>query len=178
MNPPTASILAVPVSSRDHIRGSTAAPVTLVQYGNYQCLQCGAAYRILKRIAAQFDEQLCFVFRHFPIVRFYPNAHHAAEAAEAAASQGRFWEMHDCLFTHQYALGNGYLVDYAALLNLNIPQFLREITSDMHVSRVRDDIRGGLRSGVQRTPAFFINGIRYQGKLSEESLRQALMQAL
>lgn len=178
MNNETVSLLTVPVNSQDHMQGKHSAPVILVQYGNYQCPYCGALYPILQNLLQQFGEQLCFVFRHFPFSPMFPHAQHAAEAAEAAAAQGKFWDMHDCLLTHQHALGNGYLVEYAIALNLDIPQFLREITADVYVQPILEDFESGRQSGVLETPAFFINNHRYGGPWNEPSLLKAISDAM
>ncbi|MEB3359619.1 MAG: thioredoxin domain-containing protein [Synechococcales bacterium] len=176
MNSKAISVLALPISQRDHIQGATTAPFSLVQYGDYQCPHSGAIYPILQSLLQELGDQVCFAYRHFPRSNIHPDAQHAAEAAEAAASQEKFWQMHDCLFTHQHALGNGYLVDYAALIGLNVQQFLREMGSDLHVNRVWEDMVSGTRSGVRQTPTLFVNGSRYSGEWSEGSLRQTLLQ--
>jgi protein-disulfide isomerase len=168
------SILALPVSAQDHVWGPINAAVTLVQYGDYQCPRCGLVYPLMLNLLDRLGDRLCFVFRHFPRAELYPHAQHAAEAAEAAASQGRFWPMHDCLYTRQQALGNGYLVEYAAELGLNVRQFLREVTGDRHVERVQADIASGRASGVVDTPTFFINGQRYRGAHTQGALWEAL----
>ncbi len=178
MNSKTVPILSVPVSARDHSRGLSTAFITLVQYGDYQCPNCGSFYPALQNVLHQLGDQIRFVFRHFPCSDVHPDAHLAAEAAEAAASQGKFWEMHDCLFTNQHALSNGYLVDHAVSVGLNIRRFLREVTGDIHVSRVLEDIASGKESGVNHTPTLFINRISYRGDLSEESLHQTLAEYL
>jgi protein-disulfide isomerase len=166
--------LTLPVSNRDHQRGLATAVLTLVQYGDYECPQCAEVHLIRKAIEAILGERLCFVYRHFPQVELHPNTLHAAEAAEAAASQGKFWEMHDCLLNHQQVLNNGFLVEYAALLNLDVPRFLREMTGDVYVQRVMEDWKSGKSSGVTHTPTFFINSDRYEGDWDEESLLNAL----
>ncbi len=167
-------ILSLPVGSRDHCQGPLTSGLTLVQYGDYQCSNCGAMYSLLLHLLDEMGDRLCFVFRHFPCSHVHPQAQLAAEAAEAAANQSRFWQMHDCLMTHQQALGNGYLVEYATDLGLDVPRFLQEITSDQHVPRVQEDIMSGRASGVDQTPTFFINGQRYGGPLTPQGLLQAL----
>ncbi|PSN07413.1 disulfide bond formation protein DsbA [filamentous cyanobacterium CCT1] len=168
------STLMSPVSAQDHCLGATTAAFTLVQYGDYQCPNCGSAYPLLMALLEDLGDRLCFVFRHFPRRHLHPHAQHAAEAAEAAASQGKFWPMHHHLYAHQHALGNGYLVEYAAELELDVTQFLREVTSDRYVSRVQADIASGRASGVVDTPTFFINGQRYGGAHTLVALRHAL----
>jgi protein-disulfide isomerase len=168
------SILTAPISSRDHLWGPPTARLTLVQYGGYQCPNCGSAYPLLLHLLERLGDQLCFVFRHFPRSDVYPHAQHAAEAAEAAASQGKFWPMHHHLYTHQQALGGGYLVEYAVDLGLDVRQFLQEVTGDRFVSRIQADIASGRASGVVETPAFFINGHRYHGAPTQTALLDAL----
>jgi protein-disulfide isomerase len=172
--------LVLPPSNRDYRQGSLNAKVVLVEYGDYQCPQCGELHALIKTIHEQIDvtfpeeNHLCFVFRQFPQPQIYPQAQKAAEAALAAGAQGQFWQMHNILFNHQEALGNGYLVEYANRLGLNIPQFLREMTRRVHVDRINQDIEGGLRSGVTTTPALFINGERYISRWNMEQLMVAI----
>ena len=177
MMPPVPSTLMSPVSAQDHCWGPTTAALTLVQYGDYQCPHCGALYPLLMELLGDMGDRLCFVFRHFPRRPVHPHAQHAAEAAEAAASQGKFWPMHHHLYTHQHALGNGYLVEYAVELGLDVTQFLQEVTGDRFVSRVQADIASGRASGVVDTPTFFINGRRYGGAHTPTALRHALSTA-
>src|SRR5260221_8486988 len=111
--------LAVPVNAQDHIRGNPNAPLTLLEYGDYQCPYCGAAYPVVEQVRQHFGDRLRFVFRHFPLTQVHPAAESAAEAAEAAGAQGKFWEVHAMLFTHQYALDDGHLAWYAAVIVLS-----------------------------------------------------------
>jgi len=157
------ALLVNPVGSRDHIRGHRQSPITLLEYGDYQCPYCGAAYFVVEEVRRRMGDDLRFVFRHFPLSRIHPHAEKAAEAAEAAAAQGAFWPMHDLLFTHQDALEEDELVSYAAMLELDLVRFSEELTSGLYAARVRDDFMGGVRSGVAGTPTFFINGIQYAG---------------
>ncbi|MBD2534182.1 DsbA family protein [Nostoc flagelliforme FACHB-838] len=168
--------LLVPISEQDHIQGLVSTSVTLVQYGDYQCSTCGETHQLIKAIQQQAND-LCFVFRHFPQPQIHPYAQRAAEAAEAAASQGQFWQMHDILFTYQQALGNGDLVEYANNLGLDIPQFLQDISSQVHIARINQDIQSGLHSGVTAAPALFINGIRYSNRWNIEQLMAAIVTA-
>src|SRR5919202_1960101 len=125
--------LALPVSSRrDHIQGPDTAPVTLVEYGDYECPYCGEAYPIVKEIQRRLGERLRFVFRNFPLTQSHPHAEHAAEAAEAAAGQEKFWETHDYLFEHQQALDDAYLVQYAVALHIDKERFVSEISSHVN----------------------------------------------
>lgn len=169
--------LITPISERDHTQGATNAAVVLVEYGNYQCPHSGEAHRIIQQIQKRLDYQVYFAFRHFPQPEIYPQSQKAAEAAEIAASQGKFWQMHDTLFKYQKMLGNGYLVEYAHQLGLNIPQFLRDMTNHIYAQRVAEDFQCGVRSGVSSTPAFFINSCRYENPWDVESLLEALMKA-
>jgi protein-disulfide isomerase len=166
--------LSVPPSERDRIQGSLDAPVVLVKYGDYQSPDCGESHRIIKVIQQQLGNRLGFVFRHFPQVSIHPQAQKAAEAAEAAATQGKFWQMHDTLFEHQQALDNGYLVEYANDLRLDITQFLQAMWGHVYADRVNEDVESGLRSGVTTTPTLFINGIRYNDAWNVESLLAAI----
>jgi protein-disulfide isomerase len=167
--------LILPVGDLDHCQGNPAASITLVQYGDYQCPGCGLAHRIVPLIQQQLGEQLRFVFRHFPQPKLHPEAHHAAEAAEAAASQGKFWEMHHCLYGHQSHLADSHLVEYAIALYLDVNQFLAEMASDCHMPRIQADIHSGIQSGVIRTPTFFINGLKYNHTQSLEGLLEAVV---
>jgi protein-disulfide isomerase len=170
--------LTVPVSAdRDHIQGPDGAPVTLVEYGDYECPYCGAAYPIIKEIQAQMGERLQFVFRNFPITTSHPHAQEAAEAAEAADAQGHFWEMHDQLFEHQDHLRLDHLRSYARALGLDLKRFDYELADNLYTQKVRDDFMGGVRVGVNGTPTFFINGVRYDGAHNLESLLAAVRSA-
>jgi protein-disulfide isomerase len=170
--------LVPPVNSRDHFKGPRSAPVALVEYGDYECPYCGQAHWLVKDIEQALGDLLCFVFRHFPLAHIHPHAEHAAEAAEAAAAQGKFWEMHDCLFEHQQALEDRDLVEYAVIIGLDMPRFIEDMTEHRYASRVRDDFLNGIRSGVQGTPTFFINGARYHGTLNLRSLLAAIEQQM
>jgi protein-disulfide isomerase len=145
------------VSEYDHAQGLATAAVTLVDYGDYHDPNCAAAQPWIKALQGQMGDNLRLIFRQFPASSLHP---HAAEAAEAAGLQGRFWGMHDTLFAHQSALGNGHLVEYAHELGLDINQFLQDMTGHVCAERVRLDSASGTKSGVQKTPAFFVNGTR------------------
>jgi protein-disulfide isomerase len=167
--------LALPVSrSRDHIQGPDTAPATLVEYGDYECPFCGQAYIIIKQVQNLLGKDLRFVFRNFPLTQVHPHAQHAAEAAESAAVQNKFWEMHDYLYEHQQALDDEHLVQYAATLGLDLSEFVRDISSHVHASHIREDFLSGIRSGVNGTPAFYINGIRYNNSWDLETLLETL----
>jgi protein-disulfide isomerase len=171
-------VLTVPVSEdRDHIQGPADAPVTLVEYGDYECPYCGAAYPIIKEVQARMGERLRFVFRNFPISTSHPHAEQAAEAAEAAAVQGPFWEMHDLLYKNQKRLRDEDLRGYAEKLGLDVERFARELAEHVHAGRVHEDFMSGVRSGVNGTPTFYINGARYDDSYDVETLLAALQRA-
>jgi protein-disulfide isomerase len=164
--------LFMPILEHDHIQGAMNAPVILVAYGDYQCLSCGEVHRMIQAIQQQIP--LCFVFRHFPRIHLHPQAQKAAEAAEAAAAQNKFWQMHNILFEHQDTLNNGYLLEYANAIQLDVDHFLREMTEHVHAERVAQDIQGGIQSGVNSVPALFINGTRYWDAWDRERLLNAI----
>jgi protein-disulfide isomerase len=161
----------------DHLEGSLDAPVTLVEYGDYQCPFCGAAHSQVKAVQAAMGEDLAFVFRHFPLVQVHPFAEPAAEAAEAAGAQGRFWSMHEELFTHQRALQPEYLLLYARTIGLDVDRFAAELASRVHAPRVIEHFQSGVASGVQGTPTFFINGGHYPGSYEAPALLSAVQAA-
>jgi protein-disulfide isomerase len=165
------------VGSDDHVQGPDDAPVTLVEYGDFECPHCGRAHPILKRVQRRLGDRVRFVFRHFPLGEMHPHAVHAAEAAEAAAEQGRFWEMHDAIFEHQSALDDRSLVRYAESLGLDGPRVAAALANGEYEERVRADFMSGVRSGVNGTPTFFINGHRFDGAWGEEELVAALDEA-
>lgn len=169
--------LIVPVSQRDHTQGAMDAPILLVEYGSYQCPRSGEAHQIIQPILQKLGDKVCFAFRHFPQPQIYPQSQKTAETSEIAAAQGKFWQMHHKLFSCQTALSNGYLVEYAYELGLDVTQFLRDMNNHVYAYRVAADWEGGMRSGVKSTPAFFINSYRYEHTCDVESLTQALLQA-
>jgi protein-disulfide isomerase len=171
------SKLTLPVAGRDHLQGPIDAPVALVEYGDYECPYCGEAYPIVKAIQRRLGQRLCFVFRNFPLSNAHPHAEHAAEAAEAAGVQGKFWEMHDALFVNQEALEDEALAQYAQALQLDADRLMREVLAGTHRERLREDFKSGARSGVNGTPTFFINGVRYEGDPEEDDLLAALTEA-
>jgi len=167
--------LTSPVSEeRDHVQGPADAAVTLVEYGDYECPYCGAAYPIVKEVQARMGSRLRFVFRNFPIATSHPHAEQAAEAAEAAAAQGRFWEMHDLLYENQKRLGDQDLRGYAEQLELDVDSFDRDFAEHVHAARVHEDFMSGVRSGVNGTPTFYIDGVRYDDSYDLETLHPAL----
>jgi len=170
--------LKPPVGPKDHMQGPPDAPVTLVECGDYECPYCGEAYPIVKAIQERLGDQVCFVFRNFPLTEVHPHAEEAAEAAEAAAAQGKFWEMHDLLYENQDALEPEDLVQYARALKLDLKRFVLEMREHVYAERVREDFRSGVRSGVNGTPTFFINGARHNGPFDLESLLAAIEEAV
>ncbi|MBD2120407.1 MULTISPECIES: DsbA family protein [Trichocoleus] len=174
--------LVVPPSEQDHRQGELNARVVLVEYGDYQCPQCGELYTSIQAIQRQFEAtlfrrgSLCFIFRHFPQPQIHPQAQKAAAAAEAAAAQGQFWQMHEMLLKHQQELGDGDLAEYADNLGLDVTQFIRDIARKVYLDHIDQDIASGIESGVVSIPALFINGVRYGNDLELEPLLVALAQ--
>jgi len=169
--------LTPPVSARDHILGPDDAPVTLVEHGDYQCPYCGMAYPIVKAVQEAMGTDLRFVFRNFPITTVHPHAEGAAEAAEAAGAQGQFWEMHDWLYEHQDSLAPNDLVEAARRLELDADRFVADLTQHRFAPRVREDFMGGVRSGVNGTPTFYVNGVRHDDSYEADVLLDALERA-
>jgi protein-disulfide isomerase len=166
--------LTIPISKTDHAIGSPDAPITLVEYGDYECPDCLNAQPIVKELRARLGERLRFVFRHFPRSSVHPRASVAAMAAEAAGEQGRFWDMHESLFKHQKDLENVDFTHLALQLGLEVYRFGREMESNAWARRVREHFDGGETSGVRGTPTFFINGRRYAGKIEIDAMAKAL----
>jgi protein-disulfide isomerase len=148
------------VTVKDHQSGNTKASVTLVEYGDYQCPYCGRAYPLIKRLLKEKGDQVHFVFRNFPLQEIHPMALPSALAAEAAGNQGKFWEMHDMIFEHQQELSDHRLLDFVTTLGLDEKRFAYDWKSETTLSRVEADFESGLRSGVNGTPTFFVNGNR------------------
>ncbi|HEY6889891.1 MAG TPA: Na+/H+ antiporter NhaA [Solirubrobacter sp.] len=163
--------------TRDHIRGRLDAPVTLLEYGDFECPYCGHAAPIIRRILDKHGADVRYVFRHLPLTDVHPNAQSAAEAAEAAAAQGKFWEMHDRLFTHQDALGPSDIYRHAAALELDLNRFSDDLRRRRHAPRVAEDVRSADASGVSGTPTFFINGRRHVGVYDVDTLTRAVKAA-
>jgi protein-disulfide isomerase len=165
----------VDVNDGDHVQGSKYASATLVMYSDFECLHCRRAYGTVKRLFAALPDSLRLVFRHFPIVRDHPHAGIAAMAAEAAAHQGRFWEMHDVLFANQRALHAGALRGYAESLGLDLEQFDRDFVDAATKARIERDITIGHAMGVRSTPEFFLNGERLDNAWDLSRLRTAII---
>ena len=169
--------LTVDITERDHVRGPITAPLTLLEYGDYECPYCAAAHPAVKQVQSALGDQLAFAYRHFPLSTIHPHAFGAAEAAEAAGAQGRFWEMHDLLFANQDRLAFDDLLVYAQLLDLDLQRFAMDLERHTYSPRVREDFMTGVRSGVNGTPTFFVNGIRHNGGYDADSLLEALAAA-
>jgi protein-disulfide isomerase len=159
--------LIPPVSDADHAIGPVTAPVTLVEYGDFECPHCGRAYLLIQEVQRSMGDDLRFVFRHFPLSRVHPHAEHAAQMAEIAGAEGKFWEMHDMLFEHQDALEDPQLTGYAEMIGINRDAAATALAEGRFADAVREDFSSGVRSGVNGTPTFFINGQRYDGSWDE-----------
>jgi protein-disulfide isomerase len=170
--------LAVPVTSRDHAQGPDDAPLTLLEYGDYECPDCRNALPIVRKLAEEFGPRLRVAFRNFPVVTIHRHASVAAQAAEAAAAQGKFWQMHSMLYEHQQDLATADFSHYALRLGLEIYRFQSDMSSEIFAPRVRQDYDGGVRSGVKGTPTFFINGRRYRGAIEYDAMKNALSAAV
>jgi protein-disulfide isomerase len=170
--------LRVPVTEEDHIQGKDDAKCTLVEYGDYECPHCGHAYPIVKRVQKHFGNKLRFVFRNFPLAEMHPHAESAAETAEFAGAQGKFWEMHDSLFENQEQLGGALYLKLAQKLKLSTAALKTAVEGREYLQRVKDDFTGGVRSGVNGTPTFFINGKRHDASFEYEDLVAAIEAAL
>jgi len=162
--------LLIPVSETDHMLGPSTAPVTLVEYGDYECPSCLNSEPIVRQLREHFGDKLRVIFRHFPQNSVHPHASAAAQAAEAAAAQGKFWEMHQAMFAHQRELADLDFTHLALQLGLDPYKFERDSEARTFPRRVRDDQEGGVQSGVKRTPTFFINGCRHDGPNDLETL--------
>ncbi len=169
--------LTAPVNDSDHVLGPDTAPVTLVEYGDYECPFCGAAHPVVQDLLRLREGTVRYVYRHFPLSNVHPHAELAAETAEAAGARGRFWAMHDWLFTHQDELSLGGLLRAAEELGLPAAEVDREIRGHMYLDRIRRDFISGVRSGVNGTPTFFVNGIRHDGGHSLAELTMAVDEA-
>lgn len=169
--------LTQPVTVQDFAQGPASAPVTLVEYGDFECPHCGEAYPIVKQLQEALGSRLRFVYRHFPLSEIHPHAAAAAEAAESAGNQARFWEMHDLLFENQQALDLDSLLEYARRLGLDTDRLYHDLSSHAYARLVEEDFMGGVRSGVNGTPTYFINAERFDGPSTYEALLAALEEA-
>jgi protein-disulfide isomerase len=172
------SKLRVPISARDHIAGGQNAIVTLVEYGDYQCPFCAAAQPNVRRVQAQFGEKLALVYRHFPLTEIHPDALVAAQTAEFAGDHGLFWEMHEAIFQNQRMLSQTMLFALASRFGLSQFELRDAINRGRYLGKINDDFMGGIRSGVNGTPTFFINGERYNGAYLAPDLITAVNAAM
>jgi protein-disulfide isomerase len=178
MNEPEIVRLKNAVDERDHVSGSQTAPVTLLEYGNFQCIHCGRVYPVIKEIQRLLGDDLCFVFRNFPNVQTHPLAIRAAEAAESAAAQGKLWEMHDELFIHQQALEDHDLLRYAKRIGLDVERFARDMAENSFLKQIEAEYQSALfDEHVTGTPTLYINEVRYTGATDVDSLLLAIKQA-
>lgn len=166
--------LTVPVSKDDHIQGNINAPIVLVEYGDFECVHCGRAYLIIKKIQKHLGKNLAFVYRSFPLTEIHPHAEHAAEAAEIADAANKFWEYHDVLFKHQDALNDSSLSSYAYDLGIDSDDFLHGLEGEEYKDKVQQVFMAGVESGVNGTPTFFVNGSRYDGDWEYEPFMEYL----
>jgi protein-disulfide isomerase len=172
------SVLRVPVTSADHIQGDEHAPATLVEYGDYECGYCGLAFPIVKSVQKHFGKKLKFVFRHFPLTQVHPLAQPAAETAEFAGAHGRFWQMHDSIFKNQDRLSIPTLFALTDELELSQLGLRSALENGTYAPKVRSDFLGGVRSGVNGTPTFFIGGRRHEAPFDFEHLVAAIEHSL
>jgi protein-disulfide isomerase len=168
------SMLKAPVTPRDHALGPANAPVTLVEYGDYECPHCAAAHPITKLVLEHFGDSVRFIFRHFPLSQIHPNAESAAESAEFCGAHGRFWDMHDGIFENQDRLGLPLLFALTNALGLSEAGLREALVNGTYRDKVKNDFLGGVRSGVNGTPSFFINGRRHDGSYAFGDLLSAV----
>ena len=173
-----AAKLSIPVGPGDHVLGPDDAPVTLVEYGDMECPYCRQVSPVIRELRRRLGGRVRYVFRHFPIRSSHIHAQMAAEAAEAAGAQGKFWEMQELLLEHQEALDENHILQYAMELDLDLEQFKHDLDENVYAEKVKNDFQGGVRSGVNGTPSFFINGVRYDGAWDLESLIDAIEKPL
>jgi protein-disulfide isomerase len=169
------SELKIAVSSVDHHIGNVNAAITLVEYGDFECPYCGHAHPLIKRLLQEKGNELQFVFRNFPLRQIHPNAYISAISAEAAGRQGKYWEMHDLIYENQDKLGIEYLYSLAKSLGLDLTQFSQDAESRVILDKIQTDFEGGIRSGVNGTPSFFING---QKLLTYDETYESLLDAI
>lgn len=172
------SRLNPPLGPGDHMLGDPDAPVTLVEYGDYECPYCGRAHNALEEVLRRMGSEVLYAYRHFPLAEVHPHALAAAQAAEAAGAQGKFWPMHDMLFENQDALEYADLLRYADALELDVERFASDLANHTHLEKVKSDFHSGVRSGVNGTPTFFIDGVRFDGKWAPDTLIAGLRNAI
>ncbi|HVF18537.1 MAG TPA: DsbA family protein [Steroidobacteraceae bacterium] len=170
--------LTLEVNATDHVLGPAHAPVTVVEYGDFECPNCKQAAPAVKLILAKFDQAVRFVYRHFPLEEVHSHALHAAQAAECAGGQGKFWQMHDLLFDNQAHLKLKQLRSYAERLELDLPRFSAEMSDEIYLQRVREHQRSGNDSGVRSTPAFYVNGAIHDVSFGLRSLIDRIQEEL
>ncbi len=170
--------LKPPFSKADHYKGDLESAVQLLEYGDFQCPHCGAAHPMLKKIEKRFGSRMLFIFRHFPLSELHPYAKIAAIASEAAARQGSFWEIFDLIFENQSRLNREMLLGLAKSLHLNLKKFQTDLEDPALAEKVESDFESGILSGVNGTPSFYINGEKYNGPYTFESLSLAVDQAI
>ncbi len=166
--------LAIPINKDDHVLGPDDAPVSMVEYGDFECPHCGAMHPVLKNVLQRMATRLRFAYRHMPLTQVHPNAELAAEASEAAGAQGKFWQMHDAIFEHQSQLSAVLIPVLAERLGLDMKRVVEDLGARRYRDKVRADFMGAVRSGAAGTPTFFINGERYEGVYDEDALVAAL----
>lgn len=170
--------LAAPVDEkRDHVKGPSDAPVTLVEYGDFECPDCGVVYPTINELEKRMGNKMRFVYRYYPLVESHPHAEHAAEVAEAAAAQGKFWEMFDMLYENQRHLSDAHLIEYAKSIGLDIDLLDREMKAGTYTKRIEEDLDSGDQSGLEGTPTFYINGQYYDGAYNVDAFQEAVEQA-
>jgi protein-disulfide isomerase len=169
-----ANVTVPEITATDHVLGPGDAPVTVLEYGDYECPFCRGAARDLHRMLDLYPGSIRFVFRNFPIPQLHPHAEQAAEAAEAAAAQGRFWEMYELLLRPSSALDMDSLLGYARDLGLDLDRFGKEVTGAVYAAKIEQDVREGVRNGVNATPKFYVDGRRIDGKVPLEGLEDAI----
>ncbi len=166
--------LSMPVSERDHMQGNASAKIVLVEYGDYQCPYCGRAYPIVKQLQEDFGDQLAFVFRNFPLSQMHEHAMNAAQAAEIASDYNKFWPMHDLIYENQANLDDLSLMRYASSLGIDGTEFMKKMDHNEKEARVKEDFMSGVDSGVNGTPSFFINGVKYGGDWSYAPFKELI----
>lgn len=169
--------LIKPIESSDHTLGAPHAPVELVEYGDFQCPYCGAAYPVIKQVIHEMGDRMQFAFRNFPLQEAHEFAEVAAEAAESAAAQGKFWQMYNIIYTNQDQLDITHLYQWARQIGLNTDRFDKDLAKHIYEEKVHEDFVGGVRSGVNGTPTLFINGTRYEGPMDLDTLLETLNEA-
>jgi len=166
------------VTADDHVWGPADAPVTVVEYGDYECPYCRGAFRDVQEMLHDYRGQIRFVFRNFPIPQLHAHAAQAAEAAEAASAQGKFWPMYELLLQPHARLDTDSLMSYAEAVGLDVPRFAEEVAEQRYAARIENDVQEGLRNGVNATPKFYVNGQRVDGKVPLEHLEELVRQAV